>query len=331
MTPSFADVQAAAVRIAPYAVRTPLVESPVLNEMTGGRIFLKLETLQRTGSFKFRGACNRLAMIPQGQRANGVVAFSSGNHAQGVAAAAQLFGMPALIVMPSDAPRPKIEGTRAYGAQIVTYDRIGEDREAIAGRICVERGAVLVKPFDDAGIIAGQGTAGLEIAQDASRFGVTLDDVLVPCSGGGLVSGIALALSGAGLAARVHSVEPENFDGMRRSLEAGSRVQAPGGKLSIADALMAPIPGSIVFEVARDLLAPGLVVSDAELKQAVNFAAQKLKLLVEPGGAAALAALLAGKLDAKGKTVVLVLSGANADFGAIAEIVSRLGDFSRPS
>jgi len=323
MIPSFADVEAAAVRIAPYAVRTPLVESPVLNARTGGRVFLKLESLQRTGSFKFRGACNRLAMIPPGERARGVVAFSSGNHAQGVAAAAQLFGMPALIVMPSDAPRPKIEGTRAFGAEIVTYDRIHEDREAIAGRICAERGAVLVKPFDDAGIIAGQGTAGLEIAEDARRFGVTLDEVLVPCSGGGLVSGIALALKGAGVSAKVHSVEPENFDGMKRSLEAGARVQAPGGKLSIADALMAPIPGSIVFELAKNLLAPGFAVSDAELARAVVFAAQQLKLLVEPGGAAALAALLAGRMDVKGKTLVLVLSGGNAEFGQVAEMAGK--------
>ena len=313
MVPSFADVQAAAARIAPFAIRTPLVESAGLNALTGGRVFLKLETLQRTGSFKFRGACNRLAMIPQDQRAHGVVAFSSGNHAQGVAAAAALFGMPAVIVMPSDAPRAKIEGTRALGGTVVEYDRQREDREEIAGRICAERGAVLVRPFDDAGVIAGQGTAGLEIAEDAARFGVTLDAVLAPCSGGGLVSGIALALQGAGVAAKVHSVEPENFDGMKRSLEAGKRVQAPGGKLSIADALMAPMPGAIVFELARDLLAPGLVVSDAELQYAVAFASRDLKLVVEPGGAAALAALLAGKLDARGRAVALVLSGGNAD------------------
>src|SRR3954463_14444618 len=172
MIPTFADIQAAADRIKPYAIRTPLVESWVLNAEVGARVFLKLETLQRTGSFKFRGACNRLAQIPQEQRGNGVVAFSSGNHAQGVAAAAGLFGMPALIVMPSDAPRPKIEGTRALGAEIVEYDRLRDDREAIAAKLCAERGAVLVKPFDDAGIIAGQGTTGLEIAEDAARFGV---------------------------------------------------------------------------------------------------------------------------------------------------------------
>ena len=323
LPPSFSDVQAAASRIAPHAVHTPLVESPVLNAATGGRIFLKLESLQRTGSFKFRGACNRLAMIPQDRRAAGVVAFSSGNHAQGVAAAAALFGMPALIVMPKDAPRAKIEGTRAYGATIVDYDRLRDDREAIAAAICAERGAVLVKPFDDAGIIAGQGTIGLEIAVDEQRLGVMMDEILVPCSGGGLVSGIALALAGAGAPARVHSVEPENFDSMRRSLAAGARVQAPGGALSIADALMAPIPGAIVFEVAKNILAPGFTVSDEELERAVVFAATRLKLLVEPGGAAALAALLAGRLDVRDKCVTLVLSGANADFAAIAQMVAR--------
>ncbi len=320
MIPTFADVQAAAARIRPYAIRTPLVESAVLNELTGGRVFLKLETLQRTGSFKFRGACNRLAMIPESERGKGVVAFSSGNHAQGVAAAAKLFGMPATIVMPVDAPRAKIEGTMALGARVVDYDRVTDDREAIAARIQAETGAVLVKPYDDAGIIAGQGTAGLEIAEDAARLGVTLDEMLCPCSGGGLVSGVALALKGSGVTAPVHSVEPENFDGMRRSLEAGQRTQAPGGKLSIADALMAPIPGIIVFEVAKDILAPGFAVSDAELEAAVRFAALKLKLLVEPGGAAALAALLAGRIDARGKTVALMLSGGNADFAAIAAI-----------
>src|SRR3984957_20820887 len=241
--PSFADVVAAAARIAPYAVRTPLVEAPALNALRGGRVFLKLENLQRTGSFKFRGACNRILMIPQNERARGVVAFSSGNHAQGVAAAAQLFGIPALIVMPADAPKAKIEGTRAYGAEIVAYDRVHDDREAIAEKLCEERGATLIKPYDDPQVIAGQGTVGLEIAEDAARMGIALDAVAAPCSGGGLVTGIALALEGAGSAAFVHSVEPEDFDGMRRSLKAHARSTAPGGKLSIADALMAPTPG----------------------------------------------------------------------------------------
>ena len=318
---TYDDVLAAAGRIAPYAVRTPLVESPALSTRIGGRVFLKLELLQRTGSFKFRGALNRLAMIPPEKRGGGVVVFSSGNHAQGVAAAAGLFGMTALIVMPADAPRAKIEGTRAMGAEIHLYDRQRGDREAIAARFCAERGATLVKPFDDPGIIAGQGTVGLEIDEDAKRFGINLDAVLAPCSGGGLVSGIALALQGSGSAARVHSVEPENFDGMRRSLMAGERVAAPGGTLSIADALMAPTPGAHVFALAKDLLAPGLAVSDAELERAVSFAATQLKLLVEPGGAAALAALLAGK--AQSKNIALVLSGGSADFGTIAAIIAR--------
>jgi threonine dehydratase len=323
--PSFADVQAAARRIAPYAVRTPLVESPWLNALTGGRVFLKLESLQRTGSFKFRGACNRILMIPEAERAKGVVAFSSGNHAQGVAAAAQLFGIPALIVMPADAPRAKVEGTRDYGAQITTYDRVRDDREAIAARFCEERGATLIRPYDDPGIMAGQGTIGLEIAEDAARFGVTLDAVATPCSGGGLVSGVALALKGAGVTAPVHSVEPENFDGMKRSLAAHARTPAPGtsqgGALSIADALMAPVPGHHVFALADGLLAPGIAVSDAELSRAVAFAALKLKLLVEPGGAAALAALLAGKLH--GRNLALVISGGNADFASIADAVAQ--------
>jgi threonine dehydratase len=323
MIPSFADIQAAAQRIKPYAIRTPLVESWVLNVQTGGRVFLKLETLQRTGSFKFRGACNRLAMIPEQDRANGVVAFSSGNHAQGVAAAAQIFGMPAVIVMPHDAPRPKIEGTRAFGAAIIEYDRVKDDREAIAARTCAERGAVLVKPYDDAGIIAGQGTAGLEIAEDAARFGVSLDEVLAPCSGGGLVSGVALGLKGAGSRAQVHSVEPQDFAGMKLSLEQGKRATAAGGMLSIADALMAPTPGMITYELGKDILAPGFSVTDAELEAAMAFAARKLKLLVEPGGAAALAALLAGKLDAKGKAVALVISGGNADPVALAQLLAR--------
>src|SRR6185312_9697222 len=266
--PVFADVVAAARRIAPYAVRTPLVEAPALGAKTGARVFLKLENLQRTGSFKFRGACNRILMIPEADRARGVVAFSSGNHAQGVAAAAQIFGIPALIVMPVDAPRAKVAGTRSYGAEIVTYDRVKDDREAIAARICAERGATLIKPYDDPGIMAGQGTIGLEIAEDAARFGVTLDAVATPCSGGGLVSGVALALKGAGVAAPVHSVEPENFDGMKRSLAAHARTSAPGtsegGKLSIADALMAPVPGHHVFALADGLLAAGIAVDDEE-------------------------------------------------------------------
>jgi threonine dehydratase len=252
-----------------------------------------------------------------------VVAFSSGNHARGVAIAARRLGIRAVIVMPSDAPGVKVEGTRGEGAEIVLYDRRSESREEIAARIARETGATVVPSFDDPAIVAGQGTVGLEIAEDAARRGVALDAVAAPCSGGGLVTGIAIALKGAGVAAFVHSVEPENFDGMRRSLEAHTRSTAPGtskgGKLSIADALMAPTPGHHVFAAADGLLAPGLVVTDAELVRAVAFAAAKLKLVVEPGGAAALAAFLAGKIECR--TVVLVISGGNADFATVADAV----------
>ncbi len=307
MIPTLVDVEAAARRIRPHSVRTPLVESPVLSAITGGRVFLKLETLQRTGSFKFRGACNAVAQLSQQQLRAGVVAFSSGNHAQGVAAAAALFGAPALIVMPKDVPPPKLAGTRALGAEVVFYDRQKDDREAIAARICAERGASLIKPFDQAEVIAGQGTVGLEIAEDAARFGVALDTVLVPCSGGGLASGTALGLNGS---AMVRTAEPENYDGMKRSLEAGRRIAAPGGALSIADALMAPMPGEIVFAIARERLGPGLAVNDEALRRAVAYAAASLRLVVEPGGAAALAAVLEGA--AQGQCVAVVLSGANA-------------------
>ena len=307
MIPNLRDVEAAARRIKPHAVRTPLVESPVLSALVDGRVFLKLETLQRTGSFKFRGACNAVAQLVPEQLRGGVVAFSSGNHAQGVAAAAALFGAPALIVMPKDVPLAKLEGTRRHGAEVVFYDRVHDDREAIAARLCAERGATLIKPFDQAEVIAGQGTVGLEIAEDAARFGVRLDTVLVPCSGGGLASGTALGLYGSAV---VRTVEPVNFDGMKRSLEAGHRTAAPGGALSIADALMAPAPGEIVFQIAKNRLGPGLSVDDASLARAVAYAANTLKLVVEPGGAAALAALLDGA--GQGQAVALIVSGANA-------------------
>ncbi|HEX4860080.1 MAG TPA: threonine/serine dehydratase [Rhizomicrobium sp.] len=317
--PEFADVEAAAARIAPHAVLTPLFESRALNERLGARVFLKPESLQRTGSFKFRGAYNRISLIPEGERRGGVVAFSSGNHAQGVAAAARIFRIPAVIVMPKDAPRAKIEGTKAYGAEVQFYDRVTDDREAIAARVCDERRATLVRPFDDAGVVAGQGTIGLEIARQAP---VKLDTVFVPCSGGGVVSGIALALSGASPGTKVVSVEPEDFDGMRRSLLAGERSAAPGGALSIADALMAPTPGKVPFALAKRWIAEGLTVSDKDLARAVAYAAGTLKLIIEPGGSAGLAALLAGKSAIHGKSVAVVLTGGNCDLETVAECIA---------
>ena len=318
--PVFADVEAAAARIAPYVVETPLLENAALNERLGGRVFLKVEALQRTGSFKIRGAANRIALIPKDERQGGVVAFSSGNHAQGVALAAKLFGIPALIAMPKDAPRAKVEGTRSYGAEVVFYDRQTDDREAIGARYAKERGATLVRPFDDAGIVAGQGTIGLEIARQAPAG---LDAVLVPCSGGGVVSGIALALSGASPGTRAISVEPEAYDGMRRSLAAGKRSTAPGGALSIADALMAPTPGVVPFAIAKGLMKEGLTVTDRELSAAVATAASALKLIIEPSGTAGLAALLAGRFDVHGRSVAVVLTGGNCDFETLGRCVAE--------
>ena len=311
--PVFADVQAAAERLQPVAIVTPLLESHVLSERLGTRVFLKLEVLQRTGSFKFRGAYNRLVQLSPEQRRCGVVAFSSGNHAQGVASAAALLSVPATIVMPSDAPRIKMDNTRAYGAAVVPYDRKREKREEIAARIAAEKGAVVVPSFDDPHIVAGQGTAGLEIASQAATLGVTLDNVLVPCSGGGLSSGIALALSGASPHTRVITVEPEAYDGARLSLERGERTTAPGMRDTIADALTSPGVGVIPFALFKANGVRGLSIADADLMRAVAFAALKLKLVVEPGGAAALAALLSGAYDARGKTIAIVLSGGNID------------------
>jgi len=324
--PVHADVEAAAVRISPYAVETPLIESRALNARVGARVLLKLETFQRTGSFKFRGALNRILQIPEAERGHGVVAFSSGNHAQGVAAAASLLGIPAAIVMPADAPGAKLEGTRALGAEIVFYDRQRDDREAMAAELCAKRGATLVRPFDDAAVVAGQGTIGLELAHQAAAMGASLGQVLVPCSGGGLASGIALALSEATPGAAVHSVEPEGFDGMRRSLIAGCRTAAPGGAASLADALMAPVPGHIPFALAGAHLREGLSVNDEDLARAVSYAFRVLKLVVEPGGAAGLAALLAARIDAGGGDVAVVLSGGNCDPAVLARCCTRVAN-----
>ncbi len=321
--PTFADVESAARRIAPHAVRTPLLESDRLSAELNARIFVKPEMLQRTGSFKFRGACNRISVIPEAERPNGVVAFSSGNHAQGVAAAAALFGMPATIVMPADAPKAKLEGTKRLGARVVTYDRYKDDREAIAGRICAEQGATLVKPFDDPFIVAGQGTVGLEIGQDLKTLGLVADTVLVPCGGGGLVSGSALALSGFDPATRTIAVEPQGYDGMGRSLQAGARTAAPGGEPSLADSLMAQQPGAIPFGVAKARVAGALTVNDSELERAVSYAFRVLKLVAEPGGSAALAALLAGKISNADRIIVVVLSGGNVDLDVFMRACER--------
>lgn len=318
--PEFADIEDAAKRIAPWAVVTPLLESPALNARIGTRVFLKAEPFQRTGSFKFRGACNRILLIPESERKYGVVAFSSGNHAQGVAAAAGLFDLPATIVMPADAPRTKIENTRAYGAKVVTYDRKREDREAIARKIQEESGATLIKPFDDPFIVAGQGTAGLEMVRQA---GVEIGRVLVPASGGGLASGTALAFGHASPATKVISVEPESYEGMALSLVAGVRTTAPADKPSMADALQSPAPGEVPFAVAKRYLSGGVTVTDDALARAVSYAVRVLKIVVEPGGAAGLAALLSSNHHDKSAPIGIILSGGNADPETIADCCTR--------
>jgi len=311
--PTAADVDAAAARLNGVALHTPLISSPVLDAFTGGRIFLKPETLQRTGSFKFRGAYNKLSTLPAGQRRGGVVAFSSGNHAQGVAAAARLLGMPAVIVMPSDAPRPKRERTAALGAEVVLYDRAKEDRQAIAREIAEKRHAALVPPYDDPFVIAGQGTTGREIVEDLAALGLAPDVVAVTASGGGLTAGIALAVKARVPKASLFTAEPEGFDDHARSFKSGQREKNAALTGTICDALMAQTPGELTFAINRALVGHGAAVSDQEVAAAVAFAFRELKLVVEPGGAVALAALLSGKIDVKGKVAVAVLSGGNVD------------------
>jgi threonine dehydratase len=320
MSVSFADVESAAEQLAGHAVVTPLLESPALNERVGGRVLIKPETLQRVGAFKFRGAYNRLSRLSAAERVGGVVAFSSGNHAQGVALAARLLGIPALIVMPADAPRIKVEATRAYGADVTFYDRAKDDREALAAAAAVEREAVVVPAFDDPLIIAGQGTAGLEIVRQARALDAPLDLLLAPVGGGGLMSGVSLAIKALSPATRMFGVEPAGFDDARRSLEAGTRVGAPPGPRSLCDALESPMPGILTFPILARNLAGVLTVTDAEVAEAMRYAFATLKLVVEPGGSVALAALLAGKLDVKGKTAAILLSGGNVD----GELFSRV-------
>jgi len=318
--PTAEDVDAAARRLLGVALRTPLITSPVLDGLTGARVFLKAETLQRTGSFKFRGAYNRLAAIPLDQRAGGVVAFSSGNHAQGVAAAARLLGMPAVIVMPADAPRAKRERTVALGAEVVLYDRAREDREAIARSIAERRNAVLVPPYDDPLVIAGQGTTGREIIEDLAALGLVPDVITVTASGGGLAAGIALAAKARVPDVRLYTAEPAGFDDHLRSFKSGRRELNAALTGTICDALMARTPGEMTFAINRKLVGEGVSATDQEVATAVAFAFHELKLVVEPGGAVALAALMSSKVDIRGKIAVAVLSGGNVD----AELFYRL-------
>lgn len=316
------DIRAAARRLDGIALRTPLLENPLLNERVGGRVLLKAECLQVTGSFKIRGAYNRIAQMSAGERERGLIAWSSGNHAQGVARAAQLVGTPATILMPEDAPRAKIDGTRALGAEIIFFDRYTEDREEIGHRIAGERGLVLVPSYDDEAVIAGQGTCGLEIAGEARARGLEIDQLLVCAGGGGLTSGCAIAMKDEMPGARIYTVEPEGYDDIAQSLVAGERVRVDTSRKSIADALLPPTPGQLTWPILKAHVTKGLVVTDADIRAAVRFGFRDLNLKIEPGGAVTLAAVLAGAIDVKDKVTALTLSGGNVDAETFCELIA---------
>jgi threonine dehydratase len=320
----FKDIEAAAERLAPVVVKTPLLRSAALDEATGGTVYIKPENLQVTGSFKFRGAYNMLSQLSPEEAKRGVVAFSSGNHAQAVAKSGTMFGIETTIVMPEDAPAIKIENTRRLGGKTVLFDRYSEDREAIARKIAAETGSVVVPAFDHEHIIAGQGTVGLEIMRQCEDIGVTPDQVLVSCSGGGLISGTALAVKTISPDTSVYPVEPEDFDDTARSLISGERESNDPAARSICDALQTESPGKLTFAINRELLGTGLVVSDDEVREAIRFAFRHLKLVVEPGGAVALAAVLSGKIQTRDRVTVIVLSGGNIDVELFASIQKEL-------
>lgn len=320
MKPTLNDIRLAAARIAPAVVRTPLLRNDTLDEAAGARVFVKAESLQRYGAFKFRGAYNAIAALGHDARARGVLAFSSGNHGIAVAAAAKVFALPAVIVMPADAPRAKLDKTGALGAEVVTYDRLRESREEIGAAIAAERALPLIKPFDDPMVMAGQGTIGLEILEDLAAQTLSPDVVLAPASGGGLAGGIALALQRV---AQVYAVEPEGHDDIARSLSAGAiQANAPGVR-SICDALLVERMSALTFAVAQESLAGAVSASDADVRAAMRFAFRELKLVLEPSGAIALAALLGGKVAARGKTVVVIASGGNVDADAFARAIAQ--------
>lgn len=323
-SPTAADVDRAAARLAGRALRTPLLEFPLLSEKLGFRLLVKAETLQLTGSFKFRGAGNcLLAAREMDPGLKAVVAFSSGNHAQGVAAAAKMLGMKATIVMPADAPRIKVDNTRGFGAEVVPYDRNSGDRAAIASEIAARDNALIVPPFDHPHVIAGQGTAGREICEQAAALGIAPDVVLAPASGGGLVAGVALAVKARHPETKIYATEPRDFNDLGRSLAAGKRVQNEPGASSICDALLSPTPGEITFPIHQKLLAGAFAVSDDQALDAMNLALRRMKLVIEPGGATALAAALAERKVLAGKTVIVLASGGNADPEMITRALER--------
>ncbi len=318
-------IEAAAQRLKGHARVTPLLSSPFLDDIAGRRLLLKAECLQQTGSFKFRGGWSAISALDPATRKRGVIAFSSGNHAQGVALAARLHGVPAVIVMPSDAPQMKIENTKGYGAEVLLYDRDTEDRSAIGAKLAAERGLTLIKPYDEPQVIAGQGTTGLEIAEQAASEGVTEADVLVCCGGGGLTSGIALALADRAPKMRVRPVEPEEFDDVARSLATGTIQSNARTSGSLCDAIISPEPGQITFPIMAAHCGPGIVVTEDEALHAMALAFSRLKIVLEPGGAVALAAALWRPDDIKGDAVIAVASGGNVDADVFRMALDRFG------
>ena len=317
------DIEAAARRLDGIALRTPLIRNDELDRIAGGKVLVKAENMQVAGSFKIRGAYNLMSQLTSEDAKRGVVAFSSGNHAQGVAMAGGLLGINTAIVMPEDAPRAKMDNTKRLGGEVITYDRYSEDREALARDLAEQRGARLVPSYDHDHIIAGQGTVGLEIAEQANEYGPALDQALINCGGGGLSSGSAVALKARFPAISLRTVEPEAFDDTARSIASGERQQVAAGSHSICDSLLADSPGRLPFEIHSHLFDSGLVVSDDEVRAAMRFAFRHFKLVVEPGGAVSLAAVLSGKLETAGKTTAIVLSGGNVDFDVFASIQSE--------
>ena len=314
------DVESAAERLQGISTRTPLLASEELDRIAGGPVLIKPECLQVTGSFKIRGAYNRLSQLTPVEARKGVVAWSSGNHAQGVAAAGRMLGIATTIVMPEDAPKAKLENTRRLGGKVITYDRYTGDRETIAKDIAAASGAALVPSYDHEHIIAGQGTIGLEIIEDALQLGMTPEQVLIPCGGGGLSSGCAVALKARNPGISIYAVEPDTFDDTARSFAAGERLRIDDNARSICDALQTVTPGELTFAINQKLLQQVVTVSDTDVRAAMRFAFQYLKLVVEPGGAVALAAVLSGKVATAGKTTVIVISGGNVDVELFGEI-----------
>ncbi|MEO1306416.1 MAG: threonine/serine dehydratase [Pseudomonadota bacterium] len=316
-------IRAARERLTGVAVRTPLMSNPALDRVAGRRVFVKAEALQHTGSFKFRGAWSAISALPPGTP--GVIAYSSGNHAQGIARAARDHNLPATIVMPHDAPVAKLEGTRALGAEVVIYDRDDEAREEVGAALAKERGMVLIKPYDEPQVIAGQGTTGLEIAEQAAEAGIEKADVLVCCGGGGLTSGVALALEDMAPGLRARPVEPVGFDDVARSLRSGGIEKNNSTSGSICDAIMTPAPGIITFPIMHRLCGPGMVVPDEDCLRAMALAFAHLKLVLEPGGAIALAAALFHGDQLDGEAVIAVASGGNVDSALFQTALSQYG------